>query len=246
MSYRIMRLALLARFPRTMKRRPEAKAVLVALAYYAHDEVSAKPSIETIGACAEISENIVRSCLQALCRVGIISQHAPPGQHRARTWRIHLDVLERLADDPAPHHVEALKSPDLQHAEDLSQSAPQHPADLTEKNSSAPQIQTSAPQIVSPGPHFSSPAPQHVEPDQYLICSSDRLTDRGRREDAPPAPVSPDKREAIVNRIVSEHPYADDVAVIAILRERYPVIKFPKAMVQAAIEMRDHNRRATA
>lgn len=120
-----------ARLQKTMKRRPEAKGVLLALADRCDDDGrNAWPSVETIAAEAEIGKRTADACLVALRDHGIIAEQARPRQHQPRTWRLNLDVVATLADaqhtatlneSSDTHDPATLPSPDAQHTATLQQ-----------------------------------------------------------------------------------------------------------------------------
>jgi hypothetical protein len=92
----------LARLPRPMKRRPQTKLVLLALGDRCnHAGGDAFPSVATIAAESEISQNIADACLEALSYEGLICEQAPPTMRRPRTWAIDVEVLRVIIDDRA-------------------------------------------------------------------------------------------------------------------------------------------------
>jgi hypothetical protein len=131
-----------------MKRRPEAKAVLLALADDANDAgENAFPSVFTIAAEVEIGTRTADAVLAGLRAQGLIEEQEPPRQHRPRTWRINLAALAALA---APQTVAALTADRPAGSCDPDQtSEPQHAATL---KSSDPQNQNPDPQNRAPDP----------------------------------------------------------------------------------------------
>src|SRR5690242_1528985 len=80
-----------ARLPRTMKRRPALKGVLLVLAYHCDGHgAGAWPSVATIAGEVEIGTRTADVCLRDLQSAGLIAEQAPPRQHRPRTWRLNL------------------------------------------------------------------------------------------------------------------------------------------------------------
>jgi hypothetical protein len=117
MSYRVTALVRAARLPKAMKHRPEVKAVLLALANRCDDAgKNAWPSVATIASETELSSRTAQKRLSALRDSGIIRQQEPPRQHRPRTWRLDLGVLEELA---APQDVAGLDASGAQNVADL-------------------------------------------------------------------------------------------------------------------------------
>jgi Helix-turn-helix domain len=137
-SYEVTKMVRAARLPRTLKRRPVAKAVLFALAdRWDDDGRNGWPSVRTIADEVEVSPRTVFVVLRALEAAGLIAEQAPPRQHRPRTWCLNVARLAALAD---PQHGATLSTtptapvsaPDLQMSRsDLQISTPdrQHVAD---------------------------------------------------------------------------------------------------------------------
>lgn len=137
-----------ARLPRTVKRRPQTKAVLLALADRCNnDGFDAFPAVPTIAAECEIGTRTADACLATLRGHGLIAEQSPPRQHRPRTWRLNLDAILALA--PGSQHVAGLDRVER------PVSDPQH-------HVPDPQIQTSDPQNLSSGS-------QHVADDPVLL-----------------------------------------------------------------------------
>jgi hypothetical protein len=133
-----------ARLPRSVRRRPEMKAVLLALAdRCGHDGCDARPSVKTIAAEAEIGEKIAQVCLKGLRDLGLISEQAPPKRHRPRTWRLNLSAIRALL---APHNDAALPKVD---PHDLAALTPVGPHECEV----GPQVSELGPQILKLGPH---------------------------------------------------------------------------------------------
>ena len=123
MTWRVQMLVRDARLPRSVKRRPEVKAVLLALADKClPDGTNARPAVATIAAEVEISVRTVHACLATLRDLNLIAEQAPPRQHKPRVWRLNLPAIKALDKDAAPQHPAALtdSNPDAQHAADLT------------------------------------------------------------------------------------------------------------------------------
>jgi hypothetical protein len=151
MSFQVTQLVRAARLPRTMKRRPEAKGVLLALADRANDDgVNAWPSEATIAAEAEIGVRTARLCLTSLRDLGLIGEQEPPAQHRPRTWYLDLDAITRLSD--RHDHAELTSNPDRQHVAGLN----------ADDASSDRQNHESGRQIETPDRQNREPGRQHV------------------------------------------------------------------------------------
>ena len=157
-SYEVTALVSAACLPETMKRRPEAKGVLFALADKCVDTgMDAWPSVATIAAEVELGPRTVHKVLKSLQSCGLIAEQAPPRQHRPRTWRLNLDLLRALS---GKQQSAALRTPDLQRVA--------HLPTVSEVHSDA--------QDRAPGPHISDPdaqnrtsGPQHVADDPVLL-----------------------------------------------------------------------------
>ena len=151
-----------------MKRRPEAKGVLLALADRCDDDGrNSWPSVATIAAEAEVGTRIVDACLGTLRSHGLIVEQQPPRQHRPRTWRINIDVLAALAE--------------AQHLATLNKDRPAASCDPEQAAHSAsdPQISTSDPQERGSDPQIQNSDPQHVADDPVLLIrSSERSTEQ--------------------------------------------------------------------
>jgi hypothetical protein len=158
LSFKVTATVRAARLPRTIKRRPEAKAILMALADRCDDAgQNAWPSVALMAAESEISPRTAYTVLETLRSQGIIQEQEPPRQHRPRTWKLNLDSLKNLA---GPQHVAGLKS----------DSAPQDPAALTN-----PDLQ-----ISNPGLQNSRSDLQHVADDPVLLNSHSVIQPRKR------------------------------------------------------------------
>jgi len=150
-----------ARLPKTIRRRPLAKAVLLALADRCHDDgCNAFLSMGNVATEVESSERLMPAVCRDLEAHGLIAEQLPPGQHRPRTWRLELTALEALS---GPQHVADLRRRTVT-------AAPQHAADLTaatgrQEPRSGPQIQSSGPQLSRSAPHILRSAPQHAADD---------------------------------------------------------------------------------
>ena len=158
-----------------MKRRPEAKGILLALADRCDDDGrNAWPAVSTMAAEAEISVRTAHVVLEALVASGLIAEQEPPRQHKPRTWMLNPSALAALSD---PQDVADLESTsDPQQAAALAPrdgpSDPQHAAALTP--GPGPQIERSGPQSERSGPQIWSPGPQHVADEQSLEQSFER------------------------------------------------------------------------
>ncbi len=138
-SYEVTALVRAACLPETMKRRPEAKGVLFALADKCVDTgMDAWPSVATIAAEVELGPRTVHKVLKSLQSCGLIAEQAPPRQHRPRTWRLNLDLLRALS---GKQQSAALRTPDLQRVA--------HLPTVSEVHSDA--------QDRAPGPHIWTP-----------------------------------------------------------------------------------------
>jgi hypothetical protein len=133
-----------ARLPRTVKRRPEVKAVLRALADKCQpDGTGARPAVATIAAEAEIGVRTAHACLAALRDLDLIVEQEPPRQHKPRVWRLNLHAIRAL--DP--------------------KAGAQHAAGLTSRD---PQTFSTAPQETGPGAQFSNPDAHAAADDPVL------------------------------------------------------------------------------
>ena len=138
MSFKVTAMVRAARLPRTMKRRPEVKAVLLALADRCLDDGSnAWPAVATIAAESEISARTAHRCLATLLHHDLIKEQSAPRQHKPRVWRLNLDAILNLA-------------PDAQHVAGLE--GGERPVSDPQDHAPDPQIQTSDPQNPSSGP----------------------------------------------------------------------------------------------
>jgi hypothetical protein len=73
------------------------KAVLLSLADHANpDGEMSFPSVNRIAQETEFGESTVRECLAWLRNARLITQTAPPCQHRPATYRVDLEVLAGL------------------------------------------------------------------------------------------------------------------------------------------------------
>jgi len=143
-----------------MRRRPETKAVLLALADRCSDDgLDAWPSVATIAAESEIGVRIADACLASLRELGLIAEQAPPRQHRPRTWMLNLDAIAALSDthDRAPLTASA---------------GPQHAATLTNSGS---QVLSPGPQILRSGSQISTSGSQHVADEQSSLNEENSL-----------------------------------------------------------------------
>ena len=149
-SFRVTKMVRDVRLPLTMKRRPQVKGVLLALADRCNDDGrNAWPAVPTIAAEVEIGEKMAARCLADLVAAGIIREQDRPRQHRPRTWLLDLDALTRLAGQPAPPPG----------------------AELVDAHvvASAPHSEGSAPPFQSPAPHFCDSAPPPGADDPVLL-----------------------------------------------------------------------------
>jgi hypothetical protein len=167
-----------ARLPRTMRRRAEAKAVLLALADRCDDDgFNAWPAVATIAVEAELSPRTTDKRLAALRDADIIVEQIPPRQHRPRTWRIDLDVLEGLAaapqeaaglnDGAGAQHVAGLATSDTHDVAGLgcrSRVIQTRNFDAQTRNSGVPD-----PQVGSPDPQERSSDPHDRADDPVLL-----------------------------------------------------------------------------
>jgi hypothetical protein len=176
MSYHVTAIVRRARLPKTMRQRPEVKAVALALADRAYDDGgNAWPSVATIAAEAEISTRTCDKCLKTLLDAGLILEQAPPGQWRPRTYRLDLDAWTMLD----PKWQAAQFAADTQPAATLNRSASQsvaglNPSDthtvagLSKVDSSDPQLSQSDPQPSQSDPQLLRSDPQWVAHDPVL------------------------------------------------------------------------------
>jgi hypothetical protein len=145
-----------------MKRRPLAKAVLLALADRAADDgTGAWPSVRTIADEVELGKRTTDAVLAALKAEGLIEEQAPPGQHRPRTWRLHLARITRLADT---QHGAPLASADAQQAAPLPMASDTQ--DVATLRGPASHSET---QISESGSQISWSGSQHVATDPVLL-----------------------------------------------------------------------------
>jgi hypothetical protein len=99
-SFKVTRLVRSARLPRTMPRRAQVKAVLLALSDRCDDDgFNAWPSVATIAAETELAERAVQYALRHLEAADLIGEQEKPRQHRPRTWFLNLDELVRLSPE---------------------------------------------------------------------------------------------------------------------------------------------------
>jgi hypothetical protein len=104
-----------ARLPRSVKRRPAVKGVLLALADKCHDDgTNAWPSEATIAAEAEVSVKTARACLTTLRDLKLIVEEARPRQHKPRVWRLNLRAIRALEGKADRQHAAGLTSTDRQ------------------------------------------------------------------------------------------------------------------------------------
>jgi hypothetical protein len=199
-SYKVTAMVRAARLPRTLKRRPQLKAVLFALADRCNnDGLDAFPSTKTIMAETELGEHTVKACLDALQAAGLIHEQEPPRQHRARTWRVNLELLQSVAAPLPDAALDTRVGP--QPGADLGEPAPLPGAGLNLESEgveapSGPRSVESAPRNGPPGPRFpgSSSAPGGGRSGPFLN-GSERSTERSTAAQAPHSPLRGDKRE---------------------------------------------------
>ncbi|NOT26096.1 MAG: hypothetical protein HOP16_08330 [Acidobacteria bacterium] len=142
-----------ARLPRFVKRRPEVKAVLLALANRCSDDgTNARPAVATIAAEVEISVRTAHACLATLRNLKLIEEQAPPRQHKPRVWRLILRAIVALHAGVAAQSVARLA--DAQRVAALAYAGPQPSSSPAQK--------------LEPGAQQSIPGAQAVAEDPVL------------------------------------------------------------------------------
>lgn len=172
MSFFVTKIVRRARLPKSMRQRPECKAIALALADRADDEGgNSWPSIATMAAESEISDRTAQKCIRLLVAEGLIIKTAPARQHRPITWRLPLDSWLEL--DPeivsAPQHVAPLEALAPQTVAPLSRLStdPDDPFGLGVKK---PQP---GPQLLGSGVQNPTSGVQRPSPDPVLLnCPS--------------------------------------------------------------------------
>src|SRR5262245_58473944 len=121
--------------PSTMRQRGVAKAVLRVLADKADNlGENAFPSVATIATESHFCERVVQRALIVLERASVIAEQAPARQHRPRTWRINVRLLEAIRGTPeSPLNSRGVPESPLN-----SRGAPESPLSRSEVHQSHP------------------------------------------------------------------------------------------------------------
>jgi hypothetical protein len=155
-SWEVQRFVRDSRLPKSVKRRPEVKAVLLALAdRCSSDGTNAWPAVATIAAEAEISVRTAHACLATLRHLGLIEEQAPPRQHKPRVWRLNLRAILAFSAGSAAQRAAALT--DAQHAAELASPGPQPSNPQAHNNDSGAQQRIPAAHAVAEDPVLQNP-----------------------------------------------------------------------------------------
>lgn len=184
MSYLVTRLVRAARLPKSLRCRPTAKGILLALADDCGDDGGgAYTSVATMALEAAASPRTIDAHLRALQRCGLLEEQAPPRQHRPRTWRLNLGAIARLSD---PQAVAKLDESDQQLVASLKAS----PSGRNHE----PDEQTVA-TLADSDPQLSTPDPQNSTSGTHAVATERLNGDLNQRDTAPAARFSAKAKE---------------------------------------------------
>lgn len=97
MSHAVKDLIMAARLPRTLRRRPQLKLALLALAEHCSDDgTNARASVATLAADSEVSIRTMDGLLERLTAATLIEQQEPPRQQQPRTYRVILTAVIQI------------------------------------------------------------------------------------------------------------------------------------------------------
>ena len=165
-------------------RRPGVKGVLLSLADDCKDINSrgcfcAFTSVSTMAQEAEASTRTVDAHLSVLRGLGLISEFAPPGQHRPRTWRLEISEIAELVPDEQLSRVLRQKGHEelarfISRRSDASPVANHGTADR-QRAATLNRADAADPQTAKPDPQFSDADSQLANPESQNSRSGSQL-----------------------------------------------------------------------